>query len=288
MTPPLLLTAGSMRCEIVPDLGACIAGLWFGGTPVLRSPGAAGLANVRQAGSYPLVPFSNRISHATLSWHGTSHPLIKNFGGEPHAIHGVGWQRPWSVLDSDAQFALLSYQHKPDASWPFAFDTSQAFRLTADALELSLSITNQSSTATPVGLGWHPYFVKRSRSHIAFEAAGRWEMDTLKLPTHRAAASGLDADCATLDIDHCFDGWRGVVDLRDEALHTRIASKLGNLVVFSNGRQDCIAIEPVSHVNNAINLMARGVATAEALGVRVLQPGESMSCEMSIQTRAAA
>lgn len=288
MNTPLLLTAGSMRCEIVPELGACIAGLWLGDTPVLRSPGAAQLTHVRLAGSYPLVPFSNRISQATLSWNGTSHPLIKNFGDEPHAIHGVGWQRPWSVLDSDAQFALLSYEHKPDASWPFAFDTSQAFRLTADALELSLSITNQSATATPVGLGWHPYFVKRSRSHIRFEAAGRWEMDTLKLPTHRAASRGLDADCTPLDIDHCFDGWRGVVELRDEALHTRIESKLSNLVVFSNGRQDCIAIEPVSHVNNAINLMARGVATAEALGVRVLQPGESMSCDMSIRTRAAA
>ena len=79
-----------------------------------------------------------------------------------------------------------------------------------------------------------------------------------------------------------------MVELRDEVLHTRIESKLGNLVVFSNGRQDCIAIEPVSHVNNAIDLMARGVATADALGVRVLQPGESMSCDMSIQTKVAA
>jgi aldose 1-epimerase len=286
MNTPLLLTAGAMRCEIVPELGACIAGLWLGDVPVLRSPGAAHLASVRQAGSYPLVPFSNRISQATLIWNGTSHPLVKNFGNEPHAIHGVGWQRPWAVLDASDTFALLSYEHKPDASWPFAFDTSQAFRLTADALEVSLSITNQSSAATPVGLGWHPYFIKRGGSHIAFEAAGRWEMDALKLPTRRVASRGLDADCGTLDVDHCFDGWGGTVDLHDEELHTRIQSKLGNLVVFTNENQDCIAIEPVSHVNNAVNLMARGVATAEALGVRVLQPGESMSCEMTIQVRA--
>lgn len=25
-------------------------------------------------------------------------------------------------------------------------------------------------------LGWHPYFVKRQRSRISFEATGRWEM----------------------------------------------------------------------------------------------------------------
>ena len=282
MTPPLTLAVNNFRCEIAPDLGACIAGLWLDGIPVLRSPGAAALTSARQSGSYPLVPFSNRIAQATLKWNGTSHPLVQNNGSEPHAIHGVGWQRAWQVLDASDRFALLSYEHKPDASWPFAFDTSQAFRLTGHELELTLSITNQSATATPVGLGWHPYFVKRPGSHIAFEATGRWEMDALKLPTHRTASPGLDTDCAALDVDHCFDGWNGVLHLRDDTLHTRISSKLSRLVVFTHPSKDFVAIEPVSHVNNAVNLMALKVATAEALGVHVLQPGESMSCEMTI------
>ena len=286
MPTTLALVANQFRCNIVPDLGACIAGLWFEDIPVLRSPGANGLASARQSGSYPLVPFSNRIGHATLSWNGTHHPLVKNFGDEPHAIHGVGWQRPWEVLDADERFALLSYQHKPDGSWPFSFDTSQAFRLSDDELVMTLSITNQSAAAAPVGLGWHPYFVKRPGSHVAFKAAGRWEMDALKLPTHRIASSGLDADCTSLDVDHCYDGWSGQLDLRDDRLHTRISSNLERLVVFTNPAQDCIAIEPVSHVNNAISLMTRGVADADALGLCVLQPGESMSCEMSIQVEA--
>ena len=282
MTPSLTLAFDNFRCEISPDVGACIAGLWFDGIPVLRSPGAASLNSARLSGSYPLVPFSNRIAQATLKWNGTSHPLVQNNGTEPHAIHGVGWQRAWEVLDVSDQFALLSYEHKPDASWPFAFDTSQAFRLTAHELELTLSITNQSTTATPVGLGWHPYFVKRPRSHIAFEATGRWEMDALKLPTHRTESPGLDVDCAALDVDHCFDGWNGVLYLRDEVLHTRISSKLSRLVVFTLPSKDFVAVEPVSHVNNAVNLMALKVATAEALGVHVLQPGESMSCGMTV------
>ena len=286
MTPPLTLAADSFRCEIAPDRGACIAGLWFDDIPVLRSPGAADLSSARQSGSYPLVPFSNRVGQATLKWNGTSHPLVQNNGGEPHAIHGVGWQRAWEVLEADERFALLSYEHKPDASWPFAFDTSQAFRLTAHELELTLSITNQSANATPVGLGWHPYFVKRPRSHIAFEATGRWEMDALKLPTHRTTSSGLDLDCAALDVDHCFDGWNGVLHLHDEALHTRISSTLSRLVVFTNAAKDFCAIEPVSHVNNAVNLMANGVASADELGVHVLQPGESMSCEMTLHVDA--
>ncbi len=286
MPTSLALVANQFRCNIVPDLGACIAGLWFDGMAVLRSPDAALLASARQSGSYPLVPFSNRIGHASLSWNGTNHPLVKNFGDEPHAIHGVGWQRPWEVLDANERFALLSYQHKPDGAWPFSFDTSQAFRLSDHELVMTLSITNQSADAAPVGLGWHPFFVKRPGSHVSFEAAGRWEMDALKLPTHRTESSGIDEDCAVLNVDHCYDGWNGVLHLRDNQLHTRISSNLERLVVFTNPAQACIAIEPVSHVNNAISLMERGVASAEALGLRVLQPGESMSCEMSIHVDA--
>lgn len=282
MTTAIELCCDTFRCEIAPGLGGSVAGLWLNDIPVLRSTPAQTLTSARQAGSYALVPFSNRTAHATLKWAGTSHPVVRNSADEPHSIHGVGWQRPWTVLEAEPHFALLSYEHKPDEAWPFAFDTSQAFRLSASELELTLSITNQSAVAAPVGLGWHPCFVKRERSRIFFEAAGRWEMSADNLPAHRVAAQGLDADCTLLDVDHCFDGWSGVVHLRDDKLHTRISSNLNRLVVYSHATHDFVAIEPVSHVTNAVNLMTITGASAEALGVRVLQPGESMSAGMSI------
>ncbi len=287
MTSAIELSSDAMRCQIAPELGGAIAGLWLGEIAVLRCTPINELTMARQAGSYALVPFSNRVGQATLQWAGTGHPLVQNNGDEPHAIHGVGWQRPWTVLQADTRFALLSYEHKPDSSWPFAFDSSQAFRLSPNTLEMTLSITNQGDAPAPVGLGWHPYFVKRARSHISFKADARWEMGADKLPTHRVAAHGLDSDCASLEVDHCFEGWPGVVHLLDELLHTRISSSLRRLVVFTNSTRDFVAIEPVSHVNNAINLLASGAASADALGVRVLQPGESMSAEVSIQVERA-
>lgn len=277
----ILLQAGALACEIEPRLGGCIAGLWLGDVPVLRSRPAAELASPREAGSYPLVPFSNRIAHATLVWEGTQHPLVRNNAPEPHAIHGVGWQRPWALLESDKDFAMLAYEHRPDSAWPFAFDSSQTFRLRGGVLELTLSLTNQSDRPAPAGLGWHPYFVKRSRSRIAFEATGRWEMGADKLPTVRRPSQGLDAACAFLDVDHCFDGWSGTVHLRDELLHTRVTSNLRRLVVFTNDTRDSVAIEPVSHVNNAMALVDAG-AEPKALGVAILQRGESISAQMAI------
>jgi len=260
-----------------------VAGMWLGDTQVLKSVKATKMDSVRSAASYPLIPYSNRIAHARLQWAGTSHPLVKNFEPEPHTIHGVGWERPWGVLESNDNFALLALEHKADPTWPFDFDASQAFKLERNALEMSLSITNQSKAPAPVGLGWHPYFAKRPGMRIQFNATGRWEMDDLHLPSHHTGQTGLDTVLANLTVDHCFDGWDGVLTLRDVVLSTRVTSAMRHLVVYSTPERDSIAVEPVSHANNALNLLADGVASAEQLGVRVLQPGESFSCEMRIE-----
>ena len=283
MTSTLTLRNGPLLCDLKPELGGSIAGLWLGSDPVLRSVSGAQMQSVRQSASYPLVPFSNRIGHGQLQWAGTSHPLIKNFEPEPHAIHGIGWERPWTVLEASDVLALLSFEHKADASWPFDFDASQAFKLEAGALEMAISITNQSQVSAPVGLGWHPYFVKRADTQVDFSATGRWEMGSDKLPTHRIAHTGLRQATAALTVDHCFDGWNGVLTLHDSILRVRVSSALSRLVVFTTPERDNIAVEPVSHVNNALNIMAQSGAVAEDLGVVVLQPGQTYSCEMRIE-----
>lgn len=280
------LEAGRLRCELQPELGGCIAGLWMDGLPVLRSTPAAQLASARLSACYPLVPYSNRIGQASLEWQGTQHPLVRNNGDEPHAIHGVGWQRPWSVLDADATSAMLAYEHSPDAAWPFAFDCSHTFRLRPQGLELILALTNQSDRPAPAGLGWHPFFVKRADSHLAFAATGRWEMGPDKLPTGRTPSSGIDADCATLDVDHCYDGWNGLAHLRDGVMQVRVLSGLTRLVACTSDARPYVAIEPVSHVNNAVHLYASGAPAAE-LGLTVLQPGESLMAQMTIEVEPA-
>jgi aldose 1-epimerase len=75
--------------------------------------------------------------------------------------------------------------------------------------------------------------------------------------------------------------------LHDDALHSRITSNLDHLVVFTNSTRDMVAIEPVSHVNNAMNLTGAASERAGELGVRVLAPGESMTAQMSIHIDAA-
>jgi aldose 1-epimerase len=279
MSKPLELRHAALHMSLRPDLGGCIEGLWFQGLPVLRSSAPGTLANVRLSACYPLVPYSNRIAQAQLLWNGASHTLVKNAGNEAHAIHGVGWQKPWQVLEVGGSFAKLGLVHHADASWPFAFEAAQVFHLKDDGLDITLSITNQSPGAAPVGLGWHPYFTKRADSHVQFAATGMWEMDSDKLPTQRSDSPGLNRDCAQLMVDNCFDGWSGSATVRDALLTTRLQSDLQRLVVYTEPPKDFIAIEPVSHVNNAMNQ----VGQHRELGVVVLAAGQSWQARMHIQ-----
>ena len=101
----------------------------------------------------------------------------------------------------------------------------------------------------------------------------------------------MDTDCQHLRIDNCFDGWDGRAQLNDELLHTRIEANLRHVVVYAHPDLDVVAIEPVSHVNNAVHLSShsasqwRGVDQADPLGLRVAQPGESYGVQMTISAQ---
>ena len=60
-----------------------------------------------------------------------------------------------------------------------------------------------------------------------------------------------------------------------------VSANLSHLVVFTNGTRDFVAVEPVSHANNALNLMSQGHG-ADRLGVRILAPGQSLTAQMRI------
>jgi aldose 1-epimerase len=276
----IAIKSSHLRVHIRPDLGGCIEGMWLGEIPVLRSNAANSVKNVRLSASYPLIPFSNRLAHARLVWNGTSHPLVKNMASGEHSIHGVGLLHAWEVLEERDDFCMLSLEHAADGAWPFAFDASQTFRLHGNALEMTMSITNQSPLPAPVGLGWHPYFVKRAESHLHFEATGMWKMGADQLPTDLELSGGLNQACNSLVVDNCFEGWAGKAMLRDEVMEIQLESDMRRLVVFTNGDKDFVAIEPVSHVNNAMNV-GNPKESADR-GVVILEPGQSWQVSMKI------
>ncbi len=277
MTPEILeLRAGELRLALRPDLGASIAGLWLGELPVLRSADAMLLADPRDSASFAMAPYSNRLGYRRFRWQGADYTTAPNWDG-PHSLHGVAFRRPWRTLAADADRAELVYAHAPDAHWPFAFTLTQRFLLAADGLRVELALRNEAALAQPVGLGWHPYFPKRTRSRLHVDCAARWDADDTGLPTRTHPQPGIDADVAHLDFDHCFEGWPGHARIRDEKLALRLRSSLPYLVVYTPPTKPYFCVEPVSHVNNAIHM-----ADPAVHGLRTLQPGDSFEAWMSL------
>jgi aldose 1-epimerase len=279
MTAPTLeLHAGNLRLALRPDLGGCIAGLWRGDVAVLRSGEPGALEGARQSGCYPLAPYSNRLGYRRFRWQGHEHTTQANFDDNPHSVHGMAWQRPWSVAAQSESEAELHLVHPGDADWPFAFELRQRFVLTPGALEMHLVFSNTAAQPQPVGLGWHPYFPKRHHSRLHIELTDRWENDPSGLPTRKVPQPGIDGDVAHLGFDNCFEGWRGPARIRDEKLSMRLTSSLPYLVVFTPDTKPYYCVEPVSHVSNAIHM-----SDPAAHGLRSVAAGSSFDGWMKLE-----
>src|SRR5579864_3946041 len=100
----LTLQSGESSVVLAPEIGGGIAGWTFGSVPLLRRPQPDAIlsGDVRGLASFPLVPYSNRIAQGRFHWSGEDHMLARNFGDQPHTIHGIGWQRAWQVTAANA------------------------------------------------------------------------------------------------------------------------------------------------------------------------------------------
>ncbi|WP_295951698.1 aldose 1-epimerase [Rhodoferax sp.] len=277
----ITLQAGPLRLAVRPDLGGSLAGLWHQGRPVLRSTEPGLLAGPRQSACFPLLPYSNRLGHRRFAWQGQNYTTEPNFDDSPHSLHGVGWLRAWQVVQQTADHLTLRYTHAPDGHWPFAFEAEQDITLTPQALRLDLRLRNTDTRTQPVGLGWHPYFPARHSSHLQVDVATRWERDASMLPTHATVQQGIDAPVRSLALDHCFGGWPGVAHIRDAQFALRLSSTLPYLVVFTPPGQPHFCVEPVGHVNNAIQH-----ADPASQGLVALAPGAATTASLTLDVEA--
>ena len=298
-----LAVRGTATVRIAPELGGAIAAFTSHDRPVLRRMPDQALArrDVRLASCYPLVPWSNRIRDARLLFAGRQHVLERNFGTHPHAIHGVGWQRPWVVEEASAQRVRLAFAHRARpagaAVWPWPFHATQTFDLVeldraggaaTAMLSATLTLENAGTEAFPFGLGWHPFFPKHASTTLAFDAPSVWENDSTQLPERRIAVPrpwrfDRPRSLTGTVLDNVFTGWSGSATLVDPVARMRTTlaadSACRYLVVYAPSGADFIALEPVTHETDAFNRHAHGIADT---GFRTLPPGGGFSCTMRI------
>jgi aldose 1-epimerase len=259
----LTLAYGTNRCNVIPGLGGSIAAWTVDGQEMMRSASALSVTAQDAFGmaSFPLVPYSNRIGNGSFEWGGERFALAHNFPPEPHAIHGVGFERPWQVRARAADSVTLMLNHRPGASWPFAFEAQQRITLGDDSLEIEMSAVNLAARAVPLGFGHHPYFPSEGAC-LKFHAQGVWLVGDDGLPSLLMKPFGKfdysnGMPVTRGDIDHSFAGWDGKAEIfwpdRELALEITASESLSCAVVYVRSELHTFCFEPVPHINDAIN-----------------------------------
>ncbi len=292
MSSLITLRAGDLALDLDATHGGAIAAFTDGAHDIFRAiitPALAAQQGARIA-CYPLVPYANRIGDGKFTWNGEPHVLAKNFGNHPHPLHGNGWMHSWKVVSRDQRAAVLRFDHLPadanDPEWPFAFSATQSFALSDTALIIGLSLTNTSAVRAPGGLGLHPLIARTPGTELTFAAEALWQCGPTMLPD---VLRGIDeyADfsqglaLAGVDFfDTCFAGWPGEATVswpeRETRLRVSADPVFDHLHVFTPPGQDFFAIEPVTHMPNAINEVRNRQGRRDDT-MRALAPGETLA-----------
>lgn len=222
--------------------------------------------------SFVLVPFSNRIAHGRFSFGDITVTMPPNFppASSQHAIHGHGWIAHWDVIARSGDKLHLRYIHDAD-SWPWDYVCNQEIELTTDGYIHELSITNNSATNMPAGLGLHPYFPRAdAKLHTIFD--GFCEGTADGLPTRWVDRTGSYDLSKDDPVDTVFTGRKTALEFEwpTHRLTMTPDTDLPETHIFAPDGEDYFCVEPVSHMTNAVNRD----------GLKTLAPGERWSTQV--------
>ena len=284
-----ILASGSLSLQLAPARGGGIArfdccAVSNGKKPIFRPLDELETSPVALA-SFPLVPFVNRVRGGAFSFRGRRVTLARNMPPDPSPLHGQGWLAAWEVERCAAAAAELVYRHEP-GEWPWAYEARQVFALDDAGLTLELTCANRSDEPMPCGLGQHPFFPCTPATRLDTRVESVWTIDEHVLPVERIAAAGRfdlsDRLVCGQGLDHGFGGWGGRAVITDPALPFRIEMSSPDarfFQLYSPTGGGLFVAEPVTHANAAMN---EPEESWQELGLRVLQPGETMSMTMRV------
>lgn len=292
MTDTLILSEGNTRLELRPSYGGRISRLVFDGWDVL-CPIPEQENDVWQGykgGSFPLVPFSNRIKNATFAFDEKDIQLEPHPNEPGHALHGHGCFSKWSVEDRSDNKAVISYHHRADGmGWPWSYSATQEFTIRQGECHVRINVSNLSGAAMPLGFGFHPFFPFDDDVRLKFDCDAEWIGSPEVFPTERqnlthdfnaSAGRNLWRDTKTV----CFDGFKGEAEIHWLNTNRRLALKsdalLNHFIVHVPNGAKYFCLEPVCHPTDGFNLSAQKIINTPVLTINA---GRTVSTSMTFK-----
>ena len=217
-----------------------------------------GAASPLNWGIYPMVPFAGRLQNSLLKFEDRAAQLPANMG--PHAIHGYGFIRPWTVVDES------SIEFEFGEPWPWRGKAMQTFTLTDTLLTLTLRV--EAVDRQPMQIGWHPWFRREVGNDHEMELD--FEADKMFLRGDDGIPTGEMVPVPNGPRDDCFDDVQGNPRVSWGDLELTLSSTLEQWTVFDE-HPDGICVEPQLGPPNALNDAPF-----------ILDAGESMDAQFTI------
>ena len=276
MARRLTLRAGDLAVELAPEIGGAVAAFRRGREPIFRDSPAA-LRDVLDAGSFPLVPFVNRVRDGRFRFRGREVRLTANLPPQRHPLHGQGWRNTWTVGGADAATAELIFRHAP-GEWPWAYESRQRFVLDERGLTMDLSVENRSDEVMPAGLGLHPYFPADPETVLSTTVTEVLTVDDEVMPVAVEPAVGRydlhERRINGAGLDNGYEGWSGSAELRwpnrDLRLRITASENARRFQVYAPAEGGVVVAEPVTHANDAFS---QPEDRWPQLGLVLLEPG---------------
>ena len=239
--------------------------------------------------SFPLVPWSNRISAGGFEFDGVFYPMAPNRAGEPYPIHGDGWLQPWTLHRPQPDTVEMTLTSQAFGGNPYAYHALQRFVLLEGGMDQTLTVTHTGDQPLPYGLGQHPFFPRSASTRLTTQVQGVWLSGDDPLPTRHTTQlpdgwdprGGMDVNGSL--IDNAFTGWSGEarIDWPDDqlALTMRVpdiaerGQNDGLCLLYRSPVISAFCFEPVTHPIDAFHM-------AGLPGLRVLQRGESLTLKV--------
>jgi aldose 1-epimerase len=266
------LQAGPWRAEILPEQGAAFTRLEHDGRPVLR-PLEEGVSPLTgKSGAFWMLPWTNRLDNGRFPCAGEVYhfPVNEEAG---NALHGLARAAAWVVEQAGPAHAVLTQRLRHA---PFDYAARLEVTLEAGGLSLALRLENAGTEPCPMGMGWHPWFLRLPGSAPHFAASHAMVTDARSLPLRAEPSQGIPQGAeGWMGTDRHYAGWDGLAVLqRPDMTITLLAEGdwAGNLQFYAPHHLPVVCLEPVSHVPDVINR-----PTLASLGaMRVLAPGEAL------------
>lgn len=290
--PARTLKAGALQAGFLPELGMLGASLRHRGEELLGRIDELAQATVSGAtvGIPLLHPWANRLSGLSYETAGRAvelepeSPLLQ-LDGNGLPIHGVPWSRlAWDVLEerADGIRAGLDWSREDLlAVFPFPHRLDMGVQLD-EALTIRTTLAATEGAAVPVSFGYHPYFrlpgVTRERWRVELPAMQRLVLDEKMIPSgDREPFEGYAGDLG----DSLFDD--GFAELPEQPefmlsgggrrITVTLLEGYPYAQVYAPAEPEVVCFEPMTAPTNAL---------ASGAGLRLLEPGESLTAAFRI------